>query len=93
VRLAPAVLVLALTAPAAAQPTAHLAEVTADSVAVRSGPGDRMPETGTLFRGARVVVDHEEGDDWVAVQPPRGQVSWIKHLFLKPAGPPADGIA
>lgn len=93
-RLAPAaVLALALAAPAAAQPTAHLAEVTAESVTVRSGPGDKTPETGALFRGARVVVDHEQGDDWVAVQPPRGQVSWIKHLFLKPAGPQADGMA
>lgn len=93
-RLAPAaVLVLALVAPAAAQPTAHLAEVTAESVVVRSGPSDLLPETGTLFRGARVVVDHEEGEHWVAVQPPRGQVSWIKHLFLKPAGPPTDGMA
>ncbi|HVK16706.1 MAG TPA: SH3 domain-containing protein [Fimbriiglobus sp.] len=94
-RLVPAaVLVLALAAPAAAQPAAHLAEVTADSVTVRSGPSDSMPETGTLFRGARVVVDHEENEHWVAIQPPRGQVSWIKHLFLKPpAGSPADGMA
>jgi hypothetical protein len=93
VRLAPAVLVLALVAPAAAQPAAHLAEVTAESVTVRSGPSDHMPETGTLFRGARLIVDHEENEHWVAVQPPRGQVSWIKHLFLKPAGPAADGMA
>jgi hypothetical protein len=94
VRLAPAaVFVLVLAAPAAAQPAAHLAEVTAESVAVRSGPSDQMPETGTLFRGTRVVVDHEENGQWVAVQPPRGQVSWIKHLFLKPAGPQPDGMA
>ena len=76
-----------------AQPAAHLAEVTAESVAVRSGPSDQMPETGTVFRGTRVVVDHEEGEHWVAIQPPRGQVSWIKHLFLKPAGPQTDGMA
>jgi hypothetical protein len=94
VRLAPAaVLALALAAPAAAQPAAHLAEVTAESVTVRSGPSDQMPETGTLFRGTRVVVDHEDGEHWVAIQPPRGQVSWIKHLFLKPAGPQTDGMA
>jgi hypothetical protein len=98
VRLAPAVLVtfvsLGFASRLTAQPAAHLAEVTAESVVVRSGPSDKMPETGTLYRGARVVVDHEEGEHWVAIQPPRGQVSWIRHLFLKPpASPPADGMA
>jgi hypothetical protein len=94
VRFAPAaLLVFALVAPAVAQPTAHIAELTAESTIVRSGPGEQMPETGTLFRGTRVIVDHEEGDHWVAIQPPRGQVSWVKHLFLMPpARPPADGL-
>jgi len=88
-----AVLLLALAAPASAQ-SAYLAEVTAEAVAVRCGPSEQMPETGTLFRGTRVVVDHEEPGDWLAIQPPRGQVSWVKHLFLKlPDAPPPDGMA
>jgi hypothetical protein len=83
---------LACAAPAVAQP-AYLGEVTADGVAVRCGPSDQMPETGQLFRGTRVVVDHEEPNGWLAVQPPRGQVSWINHKFLGPQdGQPADVI-
>jgi hypothetical protein len=79
---------------AAAQPSPYLAEVLAPEVAIRSGPGDQMPETGSLARGARLIVDHEEGGLWLAVQPPRGQVSWVKHLFLKLPAPNApDGIA
>ena len=39
-------------------------------------------ETGSLAKGAQVIVHHEEGD-WLAVQPPRGSVSWISHLFLE----------
>lgn len=84
---------LALGGTAVAQPSAYLAEVSVDSVPLRSGPGDQMPETGSVFRGARIVVDHEEGEKWVAVQPPRGQVSWIRHLNVGPAnGHPADAV-
>ena len=75
---------VAVVAPAAAQPGPYLAEVTADRVAVRAGPSDQLPDTGMLFRGAKVLVDHEEGDQWVAVQPPRGQVSWIRSVHLEP---------
>jgi len=39
-------------------------------------------DAGTLARGASVIVHHEEGD-WLALQPPRGCVSWIGHLFLE----------
>ncbi len=92
-RIAALGLLLAAAGTGFAQPAAYVAEVTAESVALRSGPGDQMPETGTVFRGGRVVVDHEEGDRWVAIQPPRGQVSWIRHLNVGPAdGHPADAI-
>ena len=77
---------------ASAQTAPFLAEVTAESVPLRSGPGDQMPDTGALFRGAKVVVDHEDGENWVAIQPPRGQVSWVKHLNLGPVDGQADVI-
>lgn len=68
----------------------HLAEVVADSAVLRSGPGSQMPDTGSLTRGTRVIVEKEEGD-WLAIQPPRGQISWIKHLYLGPVqGQQAD---
>jgi hypothetical protein len=79
-----AVLALVTAAPAFAQPAAYLAEVAADNVLVRCGPSEQMPETGSLFRGTRVVVDHEEPGDWLAIQPPRGQVSWVRSVHLHP---------
>src|SRR3954447_16645890 len=75
-----------------AQPGPYLAEVTADRVAVRAGPSDQLPETGVLFRGAKVLVDHDEGDQWVAVQPPRGQVSWIRGVHLEPMDGQTDAL-
>jgi hypothetical protein len=76
---------LAVVSPALAQPGPYLAEVTAESVPVRAGPADQFPETGALYRGGRVIVVHEEGEHWVAIQPPRGQVSWIRSVHLGPA--------
>ena len=79
-----ATLFVALAAgPVVAQSGPFVAEVSADTVALRSGPGDTMPDTGHLYRGTRLIVDHEEGADWLAVQPPGGQVSWINHKFLE----------
>lgn len=92
-RIAALGLLLAAAGTGYAQPAAYVAEITAESVSLRSGPGDQMPDTGSVFRGGRVIVDHEEGDKWVAIQPPRGQVSWIRHLNVGPAdGHPADAI-
>ena len=92
-----AVLPLALlalaAAPLSAQTTPFVAEVVTDSVTVRSGPSDQMPETGALFRGTKVVVDHEEPNGWLAVQPPTGQVSWVKAVHLGPVdGQAADAV-
>lgn len=79
-----------LASRAVAQPGPYLAEVTADRVAVRAGPSDQLADTGMLFRGAKVLVDHEDGEQWVAVQPPRGQVSWIRGVHLEPMDGQAD---
>ena len=49
---------------------------------LRASPKADGVETGTITRGTSVIVHHEEGD-WLAVQPPRGSVSWISHLFIE----------
>ena len=66
-----------------AQTAPYLATVTADNVTLRSGAGTNMEETGSLARGELVVVLHEVGSQWVAVEPPRGQVSWVRTLALE----------
>lgn len=76
----------AAAAPVAAQPGVLLGEVTAESVALRTGPTDQFPEAGMQFRGAKVYVAHEEGEHWVAIEPPPGQISWIRSLHLEPIG-------
>jgi hypothetical protein len=65
-----------------AQGPLYKAEVVVEGVALRAGPSETMPETGSIFRGQKVIVDHELNDGWLAVEPPRGQVSWINHRFL-----------
>jgi hypothetical protein len=66
-----------------AQGPLYKAEVIVEDVTLRAGPSETMPETGRMFRGQKVIVDHELNDGWLAIEPPRGQVSWIKHLFLE----------
>jgi hypothetical protein len=74
---------LAATGVGLAQATPYLATVALDNVSLRSGPGRSMEETGSLARGELVIVLHEVGEQWVAVEPPRGQVSWIRTVALK----------
>lgn len=81
------VLILAgfVTTPIVAQSTPRRGQIAVDSVTLRSGPSEQMPDTGSLFRGATVEIDHEEPGGWLAIQPPKGQVSWINHLHVGPA--------
>ncbi len=84
---------LLLAGPAIAQQT--LATVGPDGATVRSGPGDKMPDTGTLPAGTTVIVHHEDGE-WVAVQPPRGALAWVLAPLVdgvSPARPwPQNGV-
>jgi hypothetical protein len=73
--------------PAAGQTTPILATITADEVVTRGQPRADAADTGTLARGASVIVHHEEGDKWLAIQPPRGAVSWVNHLFVEITDP------
>ena len=65
------------------QSTPYLATVTADNVSVRSGPGFTMEETGSLAQNESVVVLNDEGAQWLAIEPPRGQVSWVRTGMLE----------
>lgn len=80
--LAPAVLLL-LSVPALAQPVQSLARVKVGSANLYSGPGEQMPKCGTVDQGYVVVVDHPEGNDWLAVQAPNASLSWINHLHVE----------
>lgn len=77
-----------LTAPALAQPVQSLARVKVGSASVYSGPGEQMPRCGTVEQGHIVVVDHPEGGDWLAIQPPdRGlSLSWISSANVELQG-------
>jgi hypothetical protein len=76
-------LVLAvLPAAAPAQSGPYLATVTDQEVILRAGPSDQFPETSTVRRGVRVVVDHEESNGWLAIEAPAGSVSWVLNSFI-----------
>ena len=94
----PAVSLLVLawaTAPVAAQPGRQVGQVVGPAVVARSGPGDRMPDTGPVPAGTPVVVVGMQGD-WVEIEPPAGAVSWMRYVQLfdpdAPSGPTAGGV-
>lgn len=65
------------------QSSRSLATVMAPEVVVRASPKVDGADTGMLFRDTTIIVDHLEGDDWVAIQPPQGSLSWVNHLFVE----------
>ena len=75
-----------------AQTPPYAATVVADNVVLRSGPGLNMDETGPLARGEEVAVVQEHGEQWLAVEPPRGQVSWVRTIKLEEVGPGARTV-
>ena len=79
---------LLLAPPAvAAEPTAYRAVVTDAEVKLRAGPSDAFPDTGSLPRGAVVIVEKEEGNGWLAVTAPSGSVSWVATQFIEDPTP------
>src|SRR3954462_9399744 len=75
-------LVLLLPALGFAQAGPYLAVVADPEVRLRAGPSDQFPDTGTVPKGTRVVVDHEETNGWLAVAAPAGSVSWVPIQFV-----------
>ncbi|MCS7271376.1 MAG: hypothetical protein NZ703_09850 [Gemmataceae bacterium] len=62
-----------------------MGEICIAQVALRSGPSDQFPDTGTLQTGMQVWVDHEEDNGWLAVlDPPQTlrSISWIPMQFI-----------
>lgn len=69
--------------PCFAQTAQTLGIIDVEQVIVRGAPRNDAPDTGTLERGTAVIVHHTEGDRWLAIQAPRGSLSWINHLFVQ----------
>lgn len=88
-------LLLALTAAggsAVAQTFPALARVKVNAASVRGTAGEFSPETGKLEMGNKITVLSAEGNDWLAVQPPQGSISWIPWTLVEPqAKPGSDG--
>lgn len=60
----------------------YFAEITADSVNIRSGPGTNYYSCGKLNRADRVkVVGHRFG--WSCIVPPEGCFSWISKQYIE----------
>ncbi len=57
------------------------AAVVLPKIQMRSGHSWQFPAVGELKKGEQVLVHHEE-DNWVAIYPPPGSVSWIQARFL-----------
>ncbi len=77
-----------MAAGAAAQTSKQTARVMAAGAVARSGPGDKMPDTGAVPAGTPVVVASVE-NDWVAIEPPPGQISWMRYIHLADPDAPA----
>ena len=83
---------LLAVSPLAAQSFPAVAKIKVGAATVRGTAGEFAPETGRLERGAEVTVVAAEGNDWLAVQPPRGSVSWVQWSLVEPQGKPGpDG--
>jgi uncharacterized protein YgiM (DUF1202 family) len=68
--------------PAAAPPqTGTVAEVTANDVNIRSGPGTQFYQCGKLKKGDHVQVA-KVSKDWSAIVPPPGSYSWIAVQYV-----------
>jgi uncharacterized protein YgiM (DUF1202 family) len=79
----------ALPATESPQPP-YMAQITAEDVYVRSGPGQNYYPTDKLGHGAKVEVYRHDPGGWCAVRPPEGSFAWVSHRYLSPG---QDGLA
>jgi uncharacterized protein YraI len=77
---------LSLTAvePLFASEFPYTAEVTADDVYIRSGPGTNYYPTAKLQKGDQVEVYRQDPGGWCAIRPPRNSFSWVAAQKLAP---------
>ena len=73
------ILVICFALPSKAEP--YTAFITADGVAVRSGPGIDFYPVLQLHTGDEVEVYYEQ-EGWCAVRPPIGSFSWVSAKFI-----------
>ncbi|MDR0328153.1 MAG: SH3 domain-containing protein [Planctomycetaceae bacterium] len=73
------VISLFVVSSSAAEP--YTARITADGVAVRSGPGIEFYPVLQLQTGDEVEVYHEQ-DGWCAIRPPIGSFSWVSASYV-----------
>jgi uncharacterized protein YgiM (DUF1202 family) len=70
----------------------YTAEITADNVNIRSGPGTNYYRCGQLNRGSRVNVVASK-HSWSHIVPPEGSFSWISKQYVSiDPDKPAEGI-
>jgi len=58
------------------------ATVELDGVELLAGPAFAFPKVGVLKKGDSIVVVREEDTGFLAIVPPAGSVSWVKHVQL-----------
>ncbi|MBN2590660.1 MAG: hypothetical protein JXA96_12425 [Sedimentisphaerales bacterium] len=58
------------------------AEITGDSVYVRTGPGTAFYEWGKLYKGDKVKIMGEMDGVWSRIQPLEGSFSWISAQYV-----------
>jgi hypothetical protein len=75
--------ILVITAPPSLFAQVPYQAVTSTKVKVRSGPDENHYTTAILEQDTRVTVVREEGNGWVAVEPPEGSFSWIAGEFVR----------
>lgn len=80
----------ALPAAAPGQNGPRYATVTDPEVTLRAGPSDKLPDTGTLPAGTRVIVESEDQNGWYAVVARSAGVSWVPAALVD--FDPARGI-
>jgi hypothetical protein len=62
-------------------PFPYMAEITGDSLYIRSGPGTNFYECGKLNKGDKVKVT-EKQFSWARIVPPAGSFSWISMQYV-----------
>jgi hypothetical protein len=64
------------------------------TVDIFCGPSKDFYTTGSLQRGAAVVVYHRTADGWCAIQPPEGSHDWLaaEQAYLLPGGKKAEVV-
>jgi len=61
------------------------AEITGDSVYVRTGAGTAFYEFGKLYKGDKVKIMGDMDGVWAKIQPLEGSFSWIAEEFVTPS--------